>query len=176
LPVSFPRSVGQIPLYYNHKNTGRPYGGNYSEPPSQRLYISRYRDIKNSALYPFGFGLSYTSFSYGDLTLTSNQLKRGEQLKVSISVTNTGSRDGEEVVQLYTRDVAASVTRPVKELKGFQKVMIKAGETKQIVFSITDKDLEFLKADMTWGTEPGKFEVFVGTDSEQLKKATFDLQ
>jgi beta-glucosidase len=176
LPVSFPRSVGQIPLYYFQKNTGRPYSGKYDEPADQRLYISRYRDVPNSALYPFGFGLSYSKFVYSDVRLSSVELSSDGTITVSVDVTNASDRAGEEVVQLYIRDVVGSVTRPVKELKGFRKVMIKAGETAEVSFQLTAKDLAFYRADMTWGTEPGKFDVFVGGDSENLKKGSFDLR
>ncbi len=174
LPATFPRSAGQIPLYYFHKNTGRPYHGDYSESPQQRLYISRYRDIKNTPLYPFGYGLSYSTFSYSGVRLSSGKIKRGEKLTVSVSLSNTSKRDGEEVVQLYLRDVAASVTRPVKELKAFRKILVPAGQTKEVTFTLDDNDLSFYRADWTWGSEPGKFEIFVGGDSENVRKATFE--
>lgn len=176
LPVSFPRSLGQIPLYYNHKNTGRPYNGKYDEPASQRQYVSKYRDIKNTPLYPFGFGLSYSTFEYSDVKLSSPSIKKGQTLQVTVTVANKSSRDGEEVIQLYVRDVVGSVTRPVKELKGFQKIMIRAGETKTVTFTLGEKELSFYRADMSWGTEPGKFEVFIGGNSEEVKKAAFELE
>ncbi|HTJ51355.1 MAG TPA: beta-glucosidase BglX [Cyclobacteriaceae bacterium] len=175
LPVTFPRSVGQIPIYYNHKNTGRPYGGNYSEPASQRVYSSKYRDIKNTPLYPFGYGLSYTSFEYSDMNLSVPKISANEKIDVTITVKNTGAYDGEEVVQLYIRDLVGSVTRPVKELKGFQKVFLKAGESKKIIFTLSANDLSFYRADMTWGTERGQFDVFVGGSSEQVLKKSFEL-
>lgn len=176
LPVSFPRSVGQIPLYYFQKNTGRPYSGDYSEAADQRLYVSRYRDVRNSPLYPFGWGLSYSTFKYSDIRVSAPVLNPGATLSVSVDVTNTSQRDGEEVVQLYVRDLTASVTRPVKELKGFRKILIKGGETKEVTFQLSEEDLSFYRADMSWGTEPGKFEVFVGGDSENIKKAAFELK
>jgi beta-glucosidase len=175
LPMSFPRSIGQIPVYYNHKNTGRPYHGKYDEPANQRQYVSKYRDIKNTPLYPFGHGLSYSSFGYSDLTVSSPKLVKGQTIEVTIKITNKSMRDGEEVVQLYLRDIVGSVTRPVKELKGFQKVMIKAGETKTLRFTISEKDLCFYRADMSWGSEPGMFEVFIGGDSQNVTKGSFEL-
>ena len=175
LPVTFPRHVGQIPIYYNHKNTGRPYNGTNNEPASDRVYVSKYRDIKNTPLYPFGYGLSYTTFTYSEVTLNKTTMKNGEQIEATVTVTNNGNYDGEEVVQLYLHDLVGSVTRPVKELKGFQKVMIRKGEAKKIIFTITDKELTFLRGDMTWGTEPGMFEVLVGTNSDAVKKKSFEL-
>lgn len=175
LPVSFPRSVGQIPVYYNHKNTGRPYSGSYNEPANQRTYVSKYRDIQNTPLYPFGYGLSYASFQYGAITLSSPRMAKGDKLTITIPVQNTTTRDGEEVVQLYIRDLVGSVTRPVKELKGFQKVMFKAGERKTITFTLTEEDLAFYRADMSWGTEPGLFDVYIGGDSERVQTARFEL-
>ena len=175
LPVSFPRSAGQIPLYYFQKNTGRPYNGDYSEAPQQRLYVSRYRDVKNTPLYPFGHGLSYSTFIYSDVKLSSAKISHGEKLTVSVTLSNTSSRDGEEVVQLYIRDVTASVTRPIKELKSFKKVRVPAGGTEEVPFTIGEDDLSFYRADWTWGSEPGMFEIFVGGDSENVKIATFEL-
>jgi len=176
LPVSFPRTVGQIPLYYNHKNTGRPYSGDYKEPATQRLYISRYRDVKNSPLYPFGYGLSYSKFTYGDLRLSKQTITNDEELEINVTVKNASTRDGEEVVQLYIRDVTGSVTRPVKELKGFQKILIKAGEAKTVSFKLNESQLRFYRSDMSWGSEPGKFEVFVGGNSESVITALFELR
>jgi beta-glucosidase len=175
LPVTFPRSVGQIPIYYNHKNTGRPYDGNYGESINQRVYSSKYRDIKNTPLYPFGYGLSYTTFEYSDMNISVPKISVNEKIDVTITVKNTGAYDGEEVVQLYIRDLAGSVTRPVKELKDFQKVFLKTGESKKITFTLSANDLSFYRADMTWGTEPGQFDVFVGGSSEQVLKKSFEL-
>jgi beta-glucosidase len=175
LPMTFPRHVGQIPIFYNHKNTGRPYLGNYSEPGEERVYRSRYRDVKNTPLYPFGYGLSYSTFTYEDLTLSHNQLDATGSLQVSVTLTNNSNIDGDEVVQLYLQDVYASVTRPVKELKGFQKIRIKAGESKSVTFVLSANDLAFYRADMSWGTEPGVFNVFVGSNSRDVLKAEFEL-
>jgi beta-glucosidase len=161
LPITFPRSVGQIPIYYNYKSTGRPY-----DPNSK--WTSRYIDDVNAPLYPFGYGLSYTSFEYASLVAapsTGNQT-----LEVSVTVKNTGSTAGEEVVQLYVRDLVGSVTRPVKELKGFQKILLQPGESKAIKFNLTKKDLSFYRKDMTFGFESGEFEIMVGGDSESVKK------
>ena len=176
LPVTFPRTVGQIPIYYNHKNTGRPYFGNYSEPLDQRVYQSKYRDVKNSPLYPFGFGLSYTTFDYSDIALSSNKLDKDGKIDATVTVTNSGAMAGEEVVQLYIRDLVGSVTRPVKELKGFKKIRLEAGESAKVTFTLTEEDLRFYRGDMTWGSEPGKFEIFIGTNSQDVKKQSFALE
>ncbi len=176
LPISFPRNEGQIPIYYNHKTTGRPYSGDYKEPADKRVYSSKYRDVKNSPLYAFGYGLSYTTFAYSDLTLSNDKLNKDGNLEASVTVKNAGSYDGEEVIQLYIRDVVGSVTRPVRELKGFQKVFFKVGESKKITFTITPSDLEFYRADMSWGIEPGVFEVFIGGNSDAELKRDFELQ
>jgi beta-glucosidase len=176
LPVTFPRSVGQIPIYYSHKNTGRPYNGDYTEPLNQRIYQSKYRDEKNSPLYPFGFGLSYTTFEYSDITLSSTEIDQNSKLEASVTVTNKGAYDGEEVVQLYIRDLIGSVTRPVKELKGFKKIMLKAGESAKVSFVLTAQDLAFYRSDMSWGSEPGSFEIFIGTNSDDTKKKAFELK
>lgn len=175
LPITFPRNVGQIPIYYNHKNTGRPYHGDYTEPKSDRVYSSKYRDVMNTPLYPFGYGMSYTTFEYSDLQLNTEKLAKDGKLEVSVTVKNTGTVNGEEVIQLYIRDLVGSITRPVKELKGFQKLLIKAGESKKVIFFITEKDLAFYRADMSWGSEPGKFDVMVGGSSAQLLKSGFEL-
>jgi beta-glucosidase len=175
LPVTFPRNVGQIPIYYNHKNTGRPYFGDYSEPLSDRVYVSKYRDTKNTPLYPFGYGLSYTTFDYSDVTVSKEKMEMGGQLEASVTVTNKGSYDGEEVVQLYIRDLVGSVTRPVKELKGFEKIFLKAGESKKVSFVLTMKDLSFYRADMSWGVEPGMFDVYIGGNSRDVKRKSFEL-
>lgn len=176
LPVSFPRNVGQIPVYYNHKNTGRPYEGDYSEPKSERIYRSKYRDVQNSPLYPFGYGLSYSDFSYSDITLNTDTITAGETLTATVEVINNGPYDGEEVVQLYIRDLKGSVTRPVKELKGFKKLMIKNGDAAKVSFNITADDLAFYRRDMIYGYEVGKFLIFIGSDSENLKEQHFILK
>ncbi len=173
LPVSFPRAVGQLPLYYNHKSTGRAYEGDHSEPGSERVYKSRYRDVPNTALYPFGYGLSYTTFKYDNLKISNKTLEPNNKLEVSIDVTNTGKYAGEEVIQLYTRDLVGSITRPVKELKKFQKLSFKPGEKKTVTFTLTPEDLAFWGADLTYGTEPGDFKVFVGPNSRDVQETSF---
>lgn len=173
LTMSFPRSVGQLPLYYNHKNTGRPL-----PPDNPKMdYRSSYIDCPNSPLYPFGFGLSYTTFDVDNLKLDKTALKKGETLTLNVDVTNTGKCDGEEVVQLYIRDLVGSVTRPVKELKGFRKILLKAGEKKQITFTLTDADLAFCGPDMQMQAEPGDFQLWVGTSSaDERNEASFILK
>ncbi|MCU0343731.1 MAG: glycoside hydrolase family 3 C-terminal domain-containing protein [Ignavibacterium sp.] len=168
LPVTFPRTVGQVPIYYNHKNTGRP-------PDIKDRYTSKYLDIPFTPLYPFGYGLSYTTFEYSDVTLSTDKLTDKDSIVVSVKVKNTGDYDGEEVVQLYIQDLVGSVTRPVKELKGFNKVMLKRGEEKTIDFNIYEKDLRFTAADMNFKSEPGMFKVYVGTNSVDLKENQFKL-
>ncbi len=167
LPMTFPRNVGQVPIFYNHKNTGRPL--NESVKGFQK-FRSGYLDVSNDPLYPFGFGLSYTDFVYGDLQLSAKKLKNNQQLKASVTVTNKGKFDGEEVVQLYIRDMVGSITRPVKELKGFRKVFIKAGESKHLEFSITTEDLKFYNSELKHVWEPGEFEIMIGTNSSDLQK------
>lgn len=175
LPMTFPRHVGQVPIYYAQKNTGRPYTGDYSEPKSERVYRGRYWDVPNDPLFPFGFGLSYTTFTYGKPTLSASSLSPGGKITLTVSITNTGERAGEEVVQLYIRDLVGSVTRPIKELKGFKKLSIEAGKSVEVSFDITEADLAFHKADMTFGSEPGKFKIFVGADSENVQELDFEL-
>ncbi|HVZ56503.1 MAG TPA: beta-glucosidase BglX [Chitinophagaceae bacterium] len=171
LTTTFPRSVGQIPLYYNHKNTGRPYNGE-----DFAKFKSDYLDVSNDPVYPFGYGLSYTRFDYGNIKLSSEVLKPGGRLTASIPVTNAGAYEGEEVVQLYIRDLVGSVTRPVKELKGFQKIRLKPGETRVVTFSITPDDLRFYNSQLQFVYEPGDFKVFIGTNSRDVKEAAFRLQ
>ena len=168
LPVSFPRTVGQIPIYYNHKNTGRP-------GREEEHYTSKYLDIPMTPLYPFGYGLSYTTFNFENLNLSSNKLNEEDSLIVSVTVKNTGNYDGEEVVQLYVRDLVGTVTRPVKELKGFKKVMLKRGEEKTVQFTLHEKDLRFTAADMKFKSEPGIFKVFVGNNSVDVLESQFEL-
>jgi len=172
LPMSFPRKVGQLPLYYNHKNTGRPYLG-LSDP--EQKYKSQYTDVGNSPLYPFGFGLSYTTFNYSNLKISSDKINFNEKVKVSVDVSNTGNYDGQEVVQLYVRDLVGSVTRPVKELKGFEKIDLKKGETKTVTFEISSEDLKFYTLDMKYEAEAGRFDVFIGTNSDTENKVSFEL-
>jgi beta-glucosidase len=176
LPMSFPRTVGQVPIYYSYKQTGRLYGGDYKEPASDRIYQSKYRDVKNSPLFPFGYGLSYTTFTYSNVSLDKTEITDNQSLTASITLTNTGARDGEETVQLYTRDLVGSVTRPVKELKGFQKIALKAGESRTVSFTIKSSDLAFYRKDMSWGTEAGQFKVFIGAHAETNNGVGFALK
>ena len=175
LTMTFPRSVGQIPIYYNHKNTGRPYVD--GQRGGIMKFNSYYLDELNAPLFPFGYGLSYTSFSYGEIQL-SDTLAVGEKarLKAKIKVTNTGKYAGEETVQFYLNDPVASLVRPVKELKKFQKVFLKPGETKEVVFELTTDDLKFFNHDLEWQWEPGDFNLFVGTNSFDVKAAHFNWQ
>ncbi len=172
LSSTWPRSVGQIPLYYSHKNTGRPLG---NKEGKFEKFKSNYIDERNEPLYPFGFGLSYTQFEYAPVKVSSNTLTKKGSITVSVEVKNTGNFDAKEVVQLYTRDLVGSITRPVKELKGFQKVEIKKGETKTVSFTITENDLKFYNQNLDFAAEPGAFEVFVGTNSDTNNKTMFEL-
>lgn len=158
LPVTFPRNVGQIPIYYCMKNTGRPFD-------ASDKYTSKYLDVENSPLYPFGYGLSYTTFEYSNLTINKKAFSLDDQLQISFTLSNTGNYDGEEVAQLYVRDLVGSVTRPLRELKAFEKVFLEKGQSKTITFSITAEDLKFYDINMNFTIEPGEFEFFVGTDS-----------
>jgi len=171
LPVSFPRHVGQLPLYYNHKNTGRP-----GPHPDGMVFWSHYTDEKNTPLYPFGFGLSYTTFAYSDLTLSAEEIGFDENLIVSVRVKNTGSRIGTETVQLYVRDLFGSVTRPVKELKGFEKIELVPGASKQVTFKLNADALAFYTRDKKWTAEAGDFHVFVGPNSRDVSEAKFSLK
>lgn len=165
LSMTFPQNVGQIPLYYNHKNTGRPLaeGGWFQK------FRSNYLDVTNDPVYPFGYGLSYTQFQYSDITLSATNLKGNQKLTASVTVTNTGKQDGKEVVQLYVRDVVGTVTRPVKELKGFQKIELKAGESKTVSFTITPDDLKFYNYILKYDWEPGEFQIMIGGNSKDVK-------
>lgn len=169
LTTTFPQSVGQLPMYYAEKNTGRPL----PEGKWFQKFRSNYLDVSNDPVYPFGYGLSYTTFNYSDITLDKTEFTDGGSINVSVDVSNTGSRDGSEVVQLYIRDLVGSITRPVKELKAFEKVFLKAGEKKTVTFSLTTKDLSFYKGDLSFGYEPGQFQVFVGGNSRDVKKSGF---
>jgi beta-glucosidase len=169
LPASFPRAVGQEPLYYNQKNTGRPFS-------AEHVTYSAYTDERNEALYPFGFGLSYTTFEYGEPQLSATEISEGGNLKLTVNLKNTGKVKGREVVQLYIRDLIASTTRPVKELKGFQLVDLEPGESKSVTFTIDESMLEFYNANRKWETEAGEFEVMTGGNSRDLKKTTFTLK
>lgn len=170
LPMSFPRSVGQIPVYYSHLNTGRPYN---ADKPNK--YTSRYFDEANGALYPFGYGLSYTTFTISDVKLSAPTMKRDGKVTASVQVTNTGKREGATVVQMYLQDVTASMSRPVKQLKGFEKITLKPGETQTVSFPIDIEALKFWNQQMKYDAEPGKFNVFIGTDSARVKKGEFEL-
>lgn len=170
LPVTFPRSVGQIPIYYNELPTGRPVG-----PSSDAKYSSKYIDSPNTPLYPFGYGLSYTQFDITNLRLDKTSIKPTENIKVSVEVANTGQRDGTEIVQLYIHDVAASISRPVKELKGFERVFLKKGEKRTVEFTLTPKDLSFIGSDLRPTLEDGDFDVYVGNNSDANLKTTFTL-
>ncbi|QKJ37300.1 MULTISPECIES: beta-glucosidase BglX [Pseudomonas] len=170
LPISFPRSVGQIPTYYNHLSIGRPF-----TPGKPGNYTSQYFDDTTGPLYPFGYGLSYTEFSLTDMALSSTTLNKTGKLDASVTLENTGERDGETVVQLYIQDVTGSIIRPVKELKNFRKVMLKAGEKKVIHFTITEDDLKFYNAQLKYAAEPGKFNVQIGLDSQDVKQQSFEL-
>lgn len=172
LTATFPKSVGQIPLFYNHKNTGRPL----AEGKWFQKFRSNYLDVDNEPLYPFGYGLSYTSFSYSDIKLDKSSMNINEEITATVTVSNTGKYDGAEVVQLYIRDLVGSVTRPVKELKGFEKIFLKAGESRQVSFKITSGMLKFYNYNVDFVCEPGDFEVMIGGNSRDVKKASFELQ
>lgn len=172
LTTTFPRSVGQMPLYYNHLRTGRPD----PDDTTFNRYFSNYLDASNEPLYPFGYGLSYASFAYGPLSLSTDTLRAGSTLEVSVEVTNTGAFDATEVVQLYLHDVYASVARPVKELKDFRRVFIKRGERQRVTFRLSDKQLGFYSADLQWVAEPGEFEVMVGPNSRDVSACRFVYQ
>ena len=171
LSTTFPQNVGQIPLYYNHKNTGRPL----PEGKWFQKYRSNYLDVSNDPLYPFGYGLSYTNFSYSDISLSSNTIKGTQSIKATVTVTNTGSVSGKEVVQLYTRQLVGTTTHPVKELKGFQKIELKAGESKTVSFNIAASDLKFYNSDLKYVAEPGNFKLFIGGNSRDVKQTDFKL-
>lgn len=171
LSMCFPYSVGQMPLFYKEFQTGRPY----YEENTQNRYVSRYLDIPNKPLYPFGYGLSYTTFSYSNVTLNRTTLKKGEQLTVSITVTNTGKREGKETIQLYLQDLKGSVARPLRELKGFEKVTLAPGQETCIKFTIEEEMLKFYNAKMEYKAEPGTFKVYVGPDCETKNCAEFKL-
>ena len=173
LPMSFPRSVGQMPLYYNHKNTGRP-GAKGADAGS--VFWSHYGDEKNTPLYPFGYGLSYTEFEYSDIMLSKPKLANGTKIEASVILTNTGIFKGKEVVQMYIRDHYASVTRPVRELKDFELVELAPGQSKQITFEITPETLQFYSANEKWESEPGTFSVFIGTNSTTTRGLDFELE
>ncbi len=172
LTTTFPKNVGQIPLYYNHLNTGRPLeaGKWFSK------FRSNYLDIDNDPLYPFGYGLSYTTFRYGDLQLSNNSMNEKGKITASVTVTNTGNYDADEIVQMYIRDMVGSVARPVKELKGFERIHLKKGESRTVSFDITAEQLKFYNSTLNWACEPGEFEVMVGGNSRDVQTKKFSLQ
>lgn len=172
LTTTFPRSVGQLPIYYAHKNTGRPLSNTEGKFEKFR---SNYIDERNEPLFPFGFGLSYTTFDYSNLKISSDKMNFSGKLKVTVDVANTGNFDGKETVQLYIRDLVGSVTRPVRELKGFQKIALKKGEKQTVSFDITVEDLKFYNSDLQFAAEPGQFDIFVGGNSTADKKVSFEL-
>ena len=173
LTVSMPQATGQVPLYYNHLSTGRPVPDH-----ADRFwkYQSNYLDVRNDALYPFGYGLSYTTFSYGKVSLSAPTMSRNGSVEAKVTVANTGQRDADEVVQLYIRDVVASVARPVKELKGFQRIHLKAGESREIRFTINADMLKFYNAQLQQVVEPGEFQIMTGPNSDQVSTATLTVQ
>lgn len=171
LTVTFPQNIGQVPLYYSHKNTGRPL----ADENWFFRFRSNYLDVSNEPLYPFGFGLSYTTFDYSNFKLSSNILKPGQKLTAYVTITNTGRIAGEEVVQLYTRDLVGTSTRPVKELKGFQKIKLSPGESKVVTFTLTEEDLKFFNSDLKFVTEAGDFKAFVGPNVRDVKEVAFKL-
>ena len=168
-----PWNVGQIPVYYNHFNTGRPKDPNNS---AYQKYRSNYFEIPNEPLYPFGYGLSYTDFAYTDFTLDNDTLTDGGEITATVTVTNTGDREGAEVVQFYTRDIAGSVARPVKELKHFERITLKPGESRKVSFRITPDKLRFYNSALDYVTEPGDFLVMAGPDSRRVASLPFKLK
>lgn len=171
LTVTFPQNTGQIPLYYNHKNTGRPLTAGVMDK-----FKSQYLDISNDPLYPFGFGLSYTSFTYSDLKADKYVLEKTDTLKISVNINNTGQYSGEEVVQLYIFDLVATITRPVKELKGFKKIMLEKGEIQKVEFILPISELSYYHSDYSYSTDPGEFELFIGTNSSDTQTINFTVK
>ena len=172
LTTTFPRTVGQLPLYYSQVNTGRPDG----EPGVFNRYVSNYIDCPNDGLYPFGYGLSYTAFEYGEMKLDSEVLPKGGSLKVTVPVKNVGDFDGTETVQLYIRDLYADIARPVKELKGFRRISLKKGESCEVTFTLTAEDLKYYNADLVYKYDAGEFQVMVGADSRDVQTKTFTAE
>lgn len=172
LPMTFPRTEGQVPIYYNHTSTGRP-----AKNEDDKMYVSAYIDLKNSPKFPFGFGLSYTNFAYSDLKLSKKNIGKNDKLEISVTVKNSGKVAGEEVVQLYIRDKVASIVRPVKELKDFQKIKLAAGESKTITFTLDNEKLSFYHEDLSFASEAGEFDVMIGSSSEDIRlNANFTLE
>ncbi|WP_163536086.1 beta-glucosidase BglX [Gracilibacillus sp. YIM 98692] len=172
LTMSFPYNVGQVPVYYNHYNTGRPKDA----PDAQERYVSQYLDVPNEPLFPFGFGLSYTKYQYNDLTLSKDYLAADDEIKVSVKVKNVGSIKGEEVVQLYVRDLVGEVVRPLKELKAYQKIELNPGEEQEIFFTLTEEQLRYYHEDLSFESDAGKFNVFVGPNSQECLEQSFELR
>lgn len=172
LTATWPRNVGQIPIYYNHKNTGRPLA---NKEGKFEKFRSNYLDVANEPLYPFGYGLSYTNFEYSNLKLSSSKINATEKVVVSVDVLNSGNYDGKEIVQLYIRDVVGSITRPIKELKGFKKIFLKKGEKQTVAFEISVEDLKFYNSDLQFVAEEGMFEIFIGKDSDTTNKINLEL-
>jgi len=171
LTMTFPRNVGQIPIFYNSKNTGRPIN---PEKPFEK-YKSNYLDAPNSPLYPFGYGLSYTTFSYSDIKINKTEFQKDDQIIATVEIKNTGERDGEEIVQLYIRDLVGNVTRSVKELKGFKKILVKKGETVTVTFNISTSELSYYHEDMSFTLDSGDFELFVGPNSSEELVTRFSV-
>ncbi len=172
LTVTYPKNVGQIPLYYNHLNTGRPL----PEGKWFTKFRSNYLDVDNDPLYPFGYGLSYTTFQYSDVQLNSDNMDKNGSITASVTITNTGNFDADEIVQMYIRDKVASISRPVKELKGFERISLKKGESRTVSFPITEELLKFYNSELEWVSEPGEFEVMIGANSRDVKTKTFRLR
>ncbi|MBQ6576506.1 MAG: glycoside hydrolase family 3 C-terminal domain-containing protein, partial [Bacteroidales bacterium] len=172
LTTTFPRSVGQLPLYYNHKNTGRPH----PDDADYKKFVSCYIDEINAPLYPFGYGLSYTSYAYSPVTLSASEMPMDGSVTASVTVTNTGSRAGDEIVQLYIHDIYATSTRPVKELKGFRKVHLEPGASAQVEFTLTKEDLSYYNHDLQWICEPGDFEIIIGPNSRDTEGVSLRVQ
>ncbi|HMI59630.1 MAG TPA: fibronectin type III-like domain-contianing protein, partial [Puia sp.] len=170
LPMSFPRTEGQIPIYYDHFSTGRPARNDHDVN-----YVSAYTDLPNDPKFPFGFGLSYTSFSYSEIGLSTASFKPGQSLTATVTVTNSGKTDGQETVQLYVRDLVGSVVRPVKELKGFEQIFLKAGESRKISFTLHAEDLRFYNDKLEYIFEPGEFRLYIGGNSKDVKETGFIL-
>ena len=169
LPVTWPRTVGQVPIYYNHMNTGRP-------PDANSRYTSKYLDVPWTPQFPFGYGLSYTQFKITNLQISAQRIRTSGNLTATVDVENVGKRPGDEVVQLYIRDIAASMTRPVKELKGFQRVTLRPGEKKHLEFVLRPEDLGFWNREMRFAVEPGEFRVMVGPNSDDLIETKFAVE
>lgn len=173
LTVTMPQSTGQMPLYYNHLNTGRPVREGATR---YYKYQSNYLDVRNDPLYPFGYGLTYTTFAYGEPRLSSKTMSLDGSVTLTVNVSNAGSREATETVQLYIRDLVASVSRPIKELKGFERITLKAGESRDVTFTVTPDMLKFYNAGLEYVLEPGDFEVMVGPNSRDVKRSRITVK